>query len=84
MNKPRKPGESGARVKRVLDSLGPRLKMLRETRDLTMREAARRAGVSPSTISRLEAGEGIVSIECFLRLCAAFDVKPGRVLDVGE
>jgi len=46
----------GEPVDRTLDAVGPRLKRLRQRRDITLNDLAEETGVSTSTLSRLEAG----------------------------
>ena len=41
---------------RTLDAVGPRLKELRQRRNITLNELAAETGISISTLSRLEAG----------------------------
>ena len=40
----------------TLDAVGPRLKHLRQRRDITLNDLAEETGISTSTLSRLEAG----------------------------
>jgi transcriptional regulator with XRE-family HTH domain len=46
----------------VEDDLGPRLRRHREERQLSLRELARRLGISPSAISQFEAGKSRLSV----------------------
>jgi transcriptional regulator with XRE-family HTH domain len=58
------PRASGARVSKraVEDDLGPRLRRHREERQLSLRELARRLGISPSAISQFETGKSRLSV----------------------
>lgn len=52
----------------ALQQVGPRLRAARRDRGWTLDELAGRAGVSPSTLSRLEAGKRQASLELLLPL----------------
>ena len=56
----------------VLAEVGPRLRRLRERRELTLTELATKTGISKSTLSRLENGERKPSLELLLPLTAAY------------
>jgi transcriptional regulator with XRE-family HTH domain len=56
----------------VLSEVGPRLRRLRERRELTLTALAERTGISKSTLSRLENGERKPSLELLLPLAQAF------------
>jgi transcriptional regulator with XRE-family HTH domain len=58
-----------------------RLKRLREARGLTQRELARRAGLNPATIGRLEDGNGDLTAPTAERLARALRVKPEELID---
>lgn len=51
-----------------LRQIGPRLRALRRGRGWTLEELAERAGMSPSTLSRLESGKRQASLELVLPL----------------
>lgn len=51
-----------------LDQIGPRLRAARQDRGLTLDELAGRAGMSPSTLSRLESGKRQASLELLVPL----------------
>lgn len=63
-----------------LQALGERVAMFRENQGLSTRELAKRAGVSPSTISRLENGHGLIALGGFLKLCDALGLQPSTAL----
>jgi transcriptional regulator with XRE-family HTH domain len=56
----------------VLAAVGPRLRRLRERRELTLSALAAKTGISKSTLSRLENGERKPSLELLLPLAEAF------------
>lgn len=53
----------------------PPLRAIREARGLTLTEAARRAGIDPGHLSRVERGKAGLSLDALARLA--------RVLDLG-
>jgi len=58
----------------VLAQVGPRLRRLRERRELTLTALAAKTGISKSTLSRLETGERKPSLELLLPLCDVFQL----------
>ena len=56
----------------MLAQVGPRLRRLRERRELTLTALAEKTGISKSTLSRLETGERKPSLELLLPLSEAF------------
>lgn len=58
----------------VLAELGPRLRRLRERRDITLTALAAKTGISKSTLSRLESGQRKPSLELLLPLAEAYHV----------
>ncbi|RNL64905.1 XRE family transcriptional regulator [Nocardioides marmoriginsengisoli] len=61
-------------VDQTLDSVGPRLKLLRARRDVTLADLAEETGISTSTLSRLEAGLRRPTLEQLLPLARAYGV----------
>lgn len=59
-----------------------RLRSLRQTLGLSLDELAARAGLSPSTISRIETGKRTISLDVLLPLAAALQVDLDALLDV--
>jgi transcriptional regulator with XRE-family HTH domain len=53
---------SGVTKRAVEDDIGPRLRRHREERQLSLRELARRLGISPSAISQFETGKSHLSV----------------------
>ena len=56
----------------VLADVGPRLRKLREKRDLTLTAVAAKTGISKSTLSRLESGQRKPSLELLLPLARLY------------
>jgi transcriptional regulator with XRE-family HTH domain len=71
----------------ALDSVGPRLRKVREQRGLTLSEMAERTGISKSTLSRLENGQRKPSLELLLPLAQVYRVPLDDLVgapDVGD
>ena len=64
-----------------LNLIGPRLRQLREHRELTVAALAERAGCSPEMIAALEAGELVPSLTPLFRLARGLGVRLGTLLD---
>lgn len=58
----------------VLDGVGPRLRALRQRRDITLAELSAETGISVSTLSRLESGGRKPTLELLLPLAQAHAV----------
>lgn len=58
-----------------LDQLGARLRAARQARGLTLEELAGDAGMSPSTLSRLESGKRQASLELLLPLTRRLGIR---------
>ena len=65
----------------TLDAVGPRLRMLRQRRDLTLTDLADRTGISTSTLSRLESGGRRPTLELLLPLARAHGVTLDELVD---
>ena len=63
------PAEEAAR------HIGARLRFLRKSQRITLMELAKASGVDAATISRIETGKMIGTLECHLRLATALGVK---------
>jgi transcriptional regulator with XRE-family HTH domain len=59
---------------KVLASVGPRLRALRQQRDMTLADLSAATGVSVSTLSRLESGQRRPNLELLLPLAQAHQV----------
>jgi len=66
---------------RTLDAVGPRLKRLRQRREITLSDLARETGISTSTLSRLEAGLRRPTLEQLLPLARAHGVTLDELVD---
>lgn len=66
---------------RTLDAVGPRLKQLRQRRDITLIDLADQTGISASTLSRLEAGLRRPTLEQLLPLARAYGVTLDELVD---
>lgn len=60
--------------------LGGRLRSARSARDVTLRELARRAGVSPSLVSQLETGKSGASLATLYQLASCLGVPLNSLL----
>lgn len=66
---------------RTLDAVGPRLKRLRQHRDITLAQLAEETGISVSTLSRLESGLRRPTLEQLLPLARAHGVTLDELVD---
>src|SRR3954470_16648654 len=66
----------------VLDGVGPRLRELRQERELTLAELSEGTGISVSTLSRLEAGQRKPTLELLLPIARVHQVQLDEL--VGE
>ena len=66
---------------RTLDAVGPRLKQLRQRRNITLADLAEETGISISTLSRLEAGLRRPTLEQLLPLARAHGVTLDELVD---
>ena len=66
---------------RTLDAVGPRLKQLRQRRDITLSDLAEETGISTSTLSRLESGLRRPTLEQLLPLARAYGVTLDELVD---
>lgn len=70
-----------ATTDRTLDAVGPRLKALRQRRNITLAELAERTGISVSTLSRLEGGLRRPTLEQLLPLARVHGVTLDELVD---
>ena len=68
-------------VDRTLDAMGPRLRQLRQRRDVTLSDLAEETGISISTLSRLESGLRRPTLEQLLPLARAYGVTLDELVD---
>jgi transcriptional regulator with XRE-family HTH domain len=66
---------------RTLTAVGPRLKQLRQRRDVTLSDLSAETGISTSTLSRLEAGLRRPTLEQLLPLARAHGVTLDELVD---
>ncbi len=66
---------------RTLDAVGPRLRQLRQRRDITLTDLAGETGISVSTLSRLETGLRRPTLEQLLPLARAHGVTLDELVD---
>ncbi|NLU80984.1 helix-turn-helix transcriptional regulator [Micromonospora sp. HNM0581] len=66
---------------RTLDAVGPRLKQLRQRRNITLTDLAEETGISVSTLSRLEASLRHPTLEQLLPLARAHSVTIDELVD---
>ena len=65
----------------TLTAVGPRLKALRQRREITLSELADQTGISTSTLSRLESGQRRPTLELLLPLARAHGVTLDELVD---
>src|SRR2546426_1260333 len=63
-----------ASLDRVLTTVGPRLRALRQQHDLTLADLSSATGISLSTLSRLESGQRRPTLELLLPLAREYHV----------
>ena len=68
-------------IGRTLEAVGPRLKRLRQRRDVTLTDLAKQTGISASTLSRLETGLRRPTLEQLLPLARAHGVTLDELVD---
>ena len=74
-------------VDAALALVAPRLRQIRERRDLTITDVAHKTGISKSTLSRLETGQRRPTLELLLPLAAVYRVPLDELVgapDVGD
>jgi len=64
----------------LLESLGRRVRGMREARGWTRAELSERSGVSQRFLARIEGGDGNLSLRRLEDLCRALDTTPGALL----
>ncbi len=67
-----------------LDQVGPRLRAARQARGWTLEDLSSRAGVSASTLSRLEAGKRQASLELLLPLTRQLGMRVDDLLPADQ
>lgn len=72
--------ESHPAIDATLSQIGPRLRRVREKKNLSLAELSRATGVSKSTLSRLESGQRKPSLELLLPIVAALGVPLDEIV----
>ena len=65
---------------KVLATVGPRLRALRQQRDMTLADLSVATGISVSTLSRLESGQRRPNLELLLPLAQAYQVPVDELI----
>ncbi len=65
----------------VLQAVGPRLRALRQQREVTLADLSETTGISVSTLSRLESGQRRPTLELLLPLARAYQVQLDELID---
>jgi transcriptional regulator with XRE-family HTH domain len=65
----------------VLAAVGPRLRALRQQREVTLTDLAADTGISVSTLSRLESGQRRPTLELLLKLARAYGIALDELVD---
>ncbi|MDI6100966.1 XRE family transcriptional regulator [Actinoplanes sp. NEAU-A12] len=68
----------------ALAAVGPRLRELRQQREMTLTRLAETTGISVSTLSRLESGSRKPTLELLLPLAEAYQVTLDELVDAPE
>lgn len=66
------------------DALGPRIRLLREAMDLSLRDLADRSGVSAPMLSQVERGETSPTLHVAARIAAGLDLRLSQLLRLDE
>jgi transcriptional regulator with XRE-family HTH domain len=61
-------------------SFGTRVKQLREAQGISIRHLAKRAGVSKSSLSKIEAGDQVAGLEASERIAAGLGLTLWQIL----
>lgn len=70
-----------APVSTGMDEVGPKLRALRESKNLSVTELAGRAGITKGFLSLAERGKTRVSVPTLLRICDALDIAIGALFN---
>jgi transcriptional regulator with XRE-family HTH domain len=77
-------GPEPSDVTTILELVGPRLRRIRELRGLKLTEVAEQAGMSKSTLSRLETGQRRPSLDLLLPLARLYRVPLDELVGAPE
>jgi transcriptional regulator with XRE-family HTH domain len=73
-----------AELEVALNGVGPRLRDLRQQREITLSRLSETTGISVSTLSRLESGARRPTLELLLPLARAYQVSLDELVDAPE
>ncbi|MGY1838705.1 MULTISPECIES: helix-turn-helix domain-containing protein [unclassified Modestobacter] len=73
--------DDGALPQEVLDAVGPRLRALRQRRQVTLTQLSAATGISVSTLSRLESGGRRPTLELLLPMARVHQVTLDELVD---
>ena len=68
----------------AIDSLGPRVRALRESMSLSLRELAERTGVSAPMLSQVERGETSPTLQVASRIAGGLELRLSQLLRLDE
>src|SRR5947208_13406991 len=66
------------------DALGPRIRALRESMSLSLRDLANRSGVSAPMLSQVERGETSPTLQVATRIAAGLELRLSQLLRLDE
>ncbi len=81
MNDNRLPDPVNDPISAALDTVGPRLRALRQERGATLAQISGATGISVSTLSRLESGQRRPTLELLLPLAQTYQVALDELVD---
>lgn len=67
-------------VSKLLETIGARVRTIRDDKDLTRRELSALCGVSERYLAQLETGKGNISLKRFVDVAQALDTEPSELL----
>ena len=70
-------------IKKEQQSVGERLRALREERGLSQEEAAEQIGIHAKHLQRLEAGTGNATVATLVAVTVAYKITPGTLFEAG-
>ena len=65
-------------------ALGREIRRRRKAQGLTLEQLGEAAGLTPSYLSNIEAGQRDLSLSSMIRIARAFDSPPGELLGIPE
>jgi transcriptional regulator with XRE-family HTH domain len=76
--------EAASESRSPVDSIGERVRALRQSRGLGLRELSRRVGITASMLSQIERGNANPSVGTLFRLAAALETTTDSFFDTGD